>query len=68
VQPDPFKGPFLPDLALSLIGIPLGNLVGFWIGVVMREFRKISMAEYILWSGGILGTFTVWLVLWSRIS
>ena len=68
MRPNPFEGPFLPDLGLALLGIPLGNLIGFWIGGLTQPFRSVEMADYVLYGGGILGTFTVWLVLWSRLT
>lgn len=67
MQPDPFEGPLIPDLGLALLGIPAGGLVGFWIGGVIQTFRSVDMSDFVLYGGGILGTFTVWIVLWSRI-
>lgn len=67
MQPEPFKGPMLPDLILALGGIPAGGLVGFWVGGVVQIFRQIKMSEFALYGSGILGTFCVFLVIWSRI-
>jgi hypothetical protein len=67
MRPDPFQGPFLPDFVLALAGIPTGNLVGYWVGAVVQIFRDVKMSDYVLHGGGYVGTFTVGLVLFSRI-
>lgn len=68
MRPDPFKGPLLPDVLLALAGIPAGGLVGFWIGAFAQVVRPVKMSDFVLYGGAILGTFTLWLVLWSRIT
>lgn len=58
----------MPDLVLALSGIPAGGLVAFWVGAFAQLIRPVNMANFVLYGGGILGTFTLWIVLWSRIT
>jgi hypothetical protein len=67
-QPHLFEGPILPDLAEAAGGGgALGSVAGFFVGSLLSAFRPIKLLDWAGYGAGVIATFGVWLVLWSRL-
>jgi len=63
-----FYGPLLPDILDAITaGWAGGGFLGFVIGGFASAFRSVNLTLCVLYGAGLMSTFTVGLVLASRV-
>lgn len=67
-QPELYEGPILEDLAKAAgTGGAVGGVAGFMLGSLFHAVRPVDPLKVGSWGAGLMSTFGVWIVLWSRI-
>ncbi len=67
-QPELYEGPILEDLAKAAgTGGAVGGVAGFMLGSLFHAVRPVDPLKIGSWGAGLMSTFGVWIVLWSRI-